>query len=170
MVAPLLAFVDGGLRDFLRGQAIFLSIQAQENWTTEIQRYDFLLTQIPMGNYAKRAAVLLCLVALVWFAVLAAAARMRRVPLPAALWLAGSTTALAFAALWLTPSKWTHHFGALAGVGSAFLALFLALAVPTVRSVLGSGRLSYGVVAAAAGSFVVAIALGWHGPNVWPYA
>ncbi len=170
MVAPLLAFVDGGLRDFLRGQAIFLSIQAQENWTSEIVRYEFLLTPIPMGNYAKRAAVLLCLVALVWFGVLAAAARARRVPLPAALWLSGSTAALSFAALWLTPSKWTHHFGALAGVGSAFLALFLALAVPTVRSVLGRAQLPRGVVAAAAGSFVVAIALGWHGPNLWPYA
>jgi Mycobacterial cell wall arabinan synthesis protein/EmbC C-terminal domain/Arabinosyltransferase concanavalin like domain len=170
MVAPLLAFVDGGLRDFLRGQAIFLSIQPQENWTTEIQRYEFLLTPIAMGNYAKRAAVLLCLVSLVWFAVLAAAARVRRVPLPTALWLAGSTAALAFAALWLTPSKWTHHFGALAGVGSAFLALFLALAVPTARSVLDRQRLSYGVVAAAAASVVVAIALGWHGPNQWPYA
>jgi hypothetical protein len=95
---------------------------------------------------------------------------MRRVPLPTALWLAGSTTALAFAALWLTPSKWTHHFGALAGVGSAFLALFLTLAVPTVRSVLDRQRLSYGVVAAAAASFVVVIALGWRGPNEWPYA
>ena len=63
MIALLTAFVDGGLRDFLRGQAIFLSIQAQESWTTEIQRYTFLLTEIPMGNYAKRAAVLLCLVA-----------------------------------------------------------------------------------------------------------
>ena len=170
MVAPLLAFVDGGLRDFLRGQRIFLSIQAQESWASEIQRYTFLLSQIPMGNYAKRAAVLLCLVSLVWFGVLAAAARMRRVRLPVALWLSGSTTALAFAALWLTPSKWTHHFGALAGVGSAFLALFLALAVPTVRSVLGMWRLPYGLVAAAAGSYVLAIALSWHGPNQWPYA
>ena len=170
MVAPLLAFVDGGLRDFLRGQRIFLAIQAQESWATEIQRYDFLLTQIPMGNYAKRMAVLLCLVSLVWFAVLAAAARMRRVPLPVALWFSASTTALAFAALWFTPSKWTHHFGALAGVGSAFLALFLALAVPTVRSVLEMKRLPFGLVAAAAGSYVLAIALSWHGPNQWPYA
>jgi hypothetical protein len=170
MVAPLMAFVDGGLRDFLRGQMLFLSIQAQENWTSEIQRYTFLLTPIAMGNYAKRAAVLLCLVSLVWFAVLAAAARMRRVALPTPLWLAGSTTALAFAALWLTPSKWTHHFGALAGVGSAFLALFLVLALPTVRSVLGTQRLPFGVVAAAGASYVVTIALGWHGPNLWPYA
>ena len=170
MVAPLLAFVDGGLRDFLRGQRIFLAIQAQESWATEIQRYDFLLTQIPMGNYAKRMAVLLCLVSLVWFAVLAVAARMRQVPLPVALWFSASTTALAFAALWFTPSKWTHHFGALAGVGSAFLALFLALAVPTVRSVLERERLPFGLVAAAAGSYVLAIALSWHGPNQWPYA
>lgn len=170
MVAPLLAFADGGLRDFLRGQQIFLSIQAQESWATEIQRYSFLLSQIPMGNYAKRAAVLLCLVSLAWFAVLAGAARMRRVQLPVALWLSGSTTALAFAALWLTPSKWTHHFGALAGVGSAFLALFLVLAVPTMRSVLGMWRPPFGLVAGVVGSYVLAIALSWHGPNQWPYA
>lgn len=170
MVAPLLAFVDGGLRDFLRGQALFLSIQAQENWTTEWQRYAFLLRPIPMGNYAKRAAILLCLVSLLWFAVLAASARARRVTLPTSLWLAGSATALAFAALWLTPSKWTHHFGALAGVGSAFLALFLALAVPTVRDVLDRHRLPHGLVAAVAASYVVVIALSWHGPNLWPYA
>ena len=28
----------------------------------------------------------------------------------------------------------------------------------------------YGLVAAAAGSYVLAIALSWHGPNQWPYA
>jgi hypothetical protein len=89
MVAPLLAFADGGLRDFLRGQQIFLSIPAQDSWATEIQRYSFLLSQIPMGNYAKRAAVLLCLVSLAWFAVLAAAARLRRIQLPVTLWLSG---------------------------------------------------------------------------------
>jgi hypothetical protein len=170
MVAPLLAFVDGGLRDFFRGQALFLSIQAQDDWADEIRRYGYLLGDSPQGNYAKRAAVLVCIVSLVWFAALAAAARMRRVPLPTALWLAGSTTALAFGALWVTPSKWSHHFGALAGVGSAFLALFLVLAVPTTRSVLDRQRLSAGVVAAAATSFVAVIALGWHGPNNWPYA
>ena len=145
-----------GWRDFLRGQQIFLSIQAQESWATEIQRYSFLLSQIPMGNYAKRAAVLLCLVSLAWFAVLGRAARMRRVQLPVTLWLSGSTTALAFAALWLTPSKWTHHFGALAGVGSAFLALFLVLAVPTVRSVLGMWLPPFGPRP------------GWSGRTCWP--
>ncbi|MDQ4033823.1 MAG: arabinosyltransferase, partial [Actinomycetota bacterium] len=170
MVAPLLAFADGALRDFLRGQALFLSIKGQEGWTNEIQRYGFLLDQIPMGNFAKRAAVLACLVALGWFAVLAVAARVRRVTLPAPLWLAGSTTALALLALWLTPSKWSHHFGALAGVGPAFLGLMLVLGVPLTRQVLRGARLSIGVLVAMAGSFVVAIALAWHGPNDWPYA
>ncbi len=170
MVAALLGFADGTLRDFLRGQAIFLSITGQEGWTSEIQRYFFLLDQVPMGNFAKRAAVLACLVALGWFTVLAVAARARRVALPAPLWLAGSTTALAFAALSLTPSKWTHHFGALAGVGPAFLGLMLVMAVPLTRQVLRGARLPIGVLVAAAGSFVMAIALAWHGPNSWPYA
>ncbi|MDQ4009901.1 MAG: arabinosyltransferase domain-containing protein [Actinomycetota bacterium] len=170
MVAPLLAFADGALRDFLRGQVIFLSIRGQEGVTSELQRYGFLLDQIPMGNFAKRAAVLACLVALGWFAVLTVAARMRRVALPAPLWLAGSSTALAFAALSLTPSKWSHHFGALAGVGPAFLGLMLVMAVPLTRQVLRGARLPIGVLVAAAGSFVVAIGLAWHGPNDWPYA
>jgi arabinosyltransferase C len=42
--------------------------------------------------------------------------------------------------------------------------------VPTTRSVLDRQRLSIGVVAAAATSYVGVIALGWHGPNNWPYA
>lgn len=170
IIAMITAFGDGSLRDFLRGQAIFLSIQAQDGWTNEIQRYSFLLADIPMGNFAKRSAILVCLVALVWFAVLAVAARLRKVEVPVALWFAGSTTALAFAALWLTPSKWSHHFGSLAGVGPAFLALLLVTAVPLTRKVLGDSRPPVGVLAAAAGSFLVAILLAWSGPNKWPYA
>lgn len=170
MIAPVMAFADGALRDFLRGQTLFLSIQAQEGWASEIQRYSFLLSQIPMGNFAKRSAVLACLVALAWFAVLAVAARSQRIVLPTPLWYAASTTALAFASLWLTPSKWSHHFGALAGVGPAFLALFLVMAVPLTRRLLRGAALPVGVLTAAAGSFVVAIALAWYGPNQWPYA
>ncbi len=166
MVAPLLAFAHGGLRD----RWILRSARPQESWTTEIQRYGSLLGQVPTGNYAMRAAVLLCLLSLVWFALLAAAARMRRMQMPVALWLSASTTALAFVALWLTPTKPTQHFGALAGVGTAFLALFLALAVPALRSVVGMWRLPYGVVAAAAASYALVIALSWHGPDQWPDA
>jgi len=170
MTAPLVAFADGALRDFLRGQAIFLSVQGQEGWTSEFLRYQLLLSEIAMGNYAKRATVLVCLVALVWFAVVTTAARLRGVTVPVPLWFAGSTTALAFAALWLTPSKWTHHFGALSGVGSVFLALLLVLSVPIAREILRETRVPIGVVMATAGSFVLALSLAWHGPNSWPYA
>jgi cell wall arabinan synthesis protein/EmbC-like arabinotransferase in arabinogalactan biosynthesis/arabinosyltransferase-like concanavalin domain-containing protein len=170
LIALFTAFADGALRDFLRGQSIFLSIQRQDDWTSEVWRYYFLLTDNPMGNFAKRSAVLVCIVALVWFAVLAVAARMRRVELPTALWFSGATTGLAFAALWLTPSKWSHHFGSLAGVGPLFLALLLTTAVPLTRRVLDGARPPVGVLAAVAGSFLVAIALAWHGPNKWAYA
>jgi hypothetical protein len=61
------AFADGSLNDFLRGQAIFLSIQPQDSWEDEYQRYGFLLSPNPMGSYARRAAVLLGIAALVWF-------------------------------------------------------------------------------------------------------
>jgi hypothetical protein len=170
VIALVTAFADGSLRDFLRGQAMFLAIQQQDGWFSEVQRYWFLLSDIPMGNFAKRSAILVCLVALVWFAVLATAARLRKVALPTGLWLAGSSTALAFAALWLTPSKWSHHFGALAGVGPVFLALMLLCAVPLTRRVLDGARLPVGVVVAAAVSFLVMILLAWRGPNDWAYA
>jgi cell wall arabinan synthesis protein/EmbC-like arabinotransferase in arabinogalactan biosynthesis/arabinosyltransferase-like concanavalin domain-containing protein len=170
VIALVMAFTDGGLRDFLRGQTIFLSIQEQDGWFSEIQRYSFLLSDIPMGNFAKRSAILVCLVALAWFAVLAVACRVRRVAVPTPMWLAGSTTAIAFAALWLTPSKWSHHFGALAGVGPVFLALMLLCAVPLTRRVLDGARVPVGVLAAAAVSFLVMILLAWRGPDDWAYA
>ncbi len=166
--APLLGFADGALRDFRRGQAAFLSVLPQGGWTGEIERYVFLLDRIPMGNFAKRAAVLACLLALVWFTLLAVAARARRVAVPTTLWLAASATALSLLALWATPSKWTHHFGALAGVGPVFLALALVAAVPLVRAV--APRPPTGLLLAVTASFAVVLALAWQGPNTWAYA
>ncbi|SFL87143.1 arabinosyltransferase domain-containing protein [Geodermatophilus ruber] len=167
-LAAAAAFADGTLNDFLRGQEIFLSVQGQDSWEDEHVRYGFLLSAAPMGNYAKRTAVLLALVALVWFLAAAVAARARAVRLPPPLVLAGSSLALAFLLLWITPSKWTHHFGALAGLGPAFLALFL-VAVPWLARSAGAGRLPGAVPVAALGSAVVMCALAFQGPNSWPY-
>ena len=169
-IASIAGFADGSLRDFLGSQEVFLSIQDQESWYTEYVRYGYLLAQNPMGSYAKRAAVLVALVALVWFVVLLAAARARRVVVPQRLVWAGASTGLGFLLLWLTPSKWTHHFGSLAGIGPAFLALFLVLAPPVVFQLTRGRRLPAAVVAAAAGSAVITVALAGHGPNQWPYA
>ena len=168
--ALLLGFADGALRDFLRGQAVTGAVFTPDGWADEAGRYAFLLDPIPMGSFARRAAVLTCLLALAWFAVLAVAARARRVPLPAPLVLTASATALGFVSLGLTPSKWTHHFGTLAGVGAAFLGLLLVTAAPLTRDVLRGARLPPVVPLAAAGSAAVVCALVWHGPNSWPYA
>ena len=169
-VGLLLGFADGALRDVLRGTDAVGAVLDPDGWADEITRYAFLLDPIPMGGFAKRAAVLAALGALAWFALLAVAARARRVPLPAPLALTGTATGLGLALLALTPSKWTHHFGALAGVGSAFLGLLLVTAVPLTRAVLAGGRLPRAVPAALVVSVVAACALSWHGPNSWAYA
>jgi len=165
--AAVAGFADGSLRDFTRAQNIFLDVQPQEHWYTEWLRWSYLLGDSPMGNYAKRAIVLVALVALAWHLLLTAAARAREVPLPPALALTGWTLLLSFGLLSFTPSKWTHHFGALSGCGPAFLALFVLMSVPVARRVLA--RPGTAVALGAAVPLVVAFALAGHGPDEWPY-
>lgn len=167
-VGSAAAFADGTLNDFLRGQQLFLSVQAQTGWYDEYQRYSFLLSPIAMGSYARRTAVLLGLVSLLWFIALAAAARGRGVSVPTPLVLAAWSLGAAFLLLWITPSKWTHHFGALAGVGPAFLALFLA-SLPWLAGQVTRGRAPVGVPVLVVASYVVLGALTFRGPNLWPY-
>jgi arabinosyltransferase C len=167
--AAFLSFTDGSIRDFIHGQELFLRVQEQEGWYSEYLRYQFLFQPDPMGNFAKRAAVVVCLVAVIWFVVLMAAARFRRVAVPSRLALAGWSTVAMFLLLWLTPSKWTHHFGALSGIGSVFLALFLVGFVPLVRQLTRSEKLPGPAVAAGVFSVLLAVALAGHGPNSWPY-
>ncbi|MBA3339791.1 MAG: arabinosyltransferase domain-containing protein [Geodermatophilaceae bacterium] len=170
-LASAATFGDGTLHDFLRGQEIFLSIQAQNTIFDEWQRYSFLLSQIAMGSYAKRAAVLIAIIALVWFAVLLVAARLHRVEVSPRLVYAGFSLGLAFFLFWLTPSKWTHHFGAMAGLGAAFVGLFLVSAPLLVRSLRDSGqRIPGAATLFAAVSTIAVIALAMHGPNDWPYS
>ncbi|MGY2080212.1 arabinosyltransferase domain-containing protein [Modestobacter sp. SYSU DS0657] len=168
-VAAIAAFGDGTYNDFRRGQEIFLSIQAQNSWLDEYQRWQFLFSPIAMGSYAKRAAVLLAVASLLWFAVLAVASR-RRGAVPPQLLLAGKSLGLGFLLLWITPSKWTHHFGALDGLGPAFLALFLTSLPVLVRALPGGLRSRWLVPAAAIGTAAVVFALSLHGPNQWAYS
>lgn len=168
-LAGIAAFGDGTLNDFLRGQQIFLSVQDQNSWFDEYQRYTFLFQPIAMGSYAKRTAVVLGLLCLVWFAVLAAASRRRTVVSPQ-LMLAGQSLALGFLLLWITPSKWTHHFGALDGLGPAFLALFISSLPVLVRALPGGLRSGWTLGVPAIATVVLAFALAMHGPNDWAYS
>ncbi len=168
-IAAVAAFADGTLHDFLRGQEIFLSVQQQNSAYDEIQRYNYLLGEIPMGSYARRAAVLTGLVALLWALVALVVARVQGVRLPVPLVLSAQALGAGFGLLVFTPSKWTHHFGALSGLGPAFLAVFLATVPWLVRTLARDRPLPTVVPVLAVGSVVVTTAMAMHGPNSWPY-
>ncbi len=166
-LAAVLGFADGSWRDFVRSQEIFAPIQTAMTWYLEIARYASLLDPYShFGSYARRAAVLVCLVALVWFVTVQAARPNRHVWLGRSGWVVVASLVL----LLPTPSKPSHHFGALAGIGPVFLALFLVAAPRLVREIAQRRPVPVAVLAVAAGSVVATCALVGHGPNSWPYS
>jgi hypothetical protein len=168
-------FADGTYGDFVRSQQIFAPIQRAQTWYLEFQRYASLLDETSrFGTYAKRTAVLLCLLALVWFLVTAVVARVRDLPVPQRLMLVGWTTVLAFVLLLPTPSKPSHHFGAIAGVGVPFLALILVAGPGLVRASVRTvrardGKVPVPAVLASAAAAIAVIALAGHGRNRWGF-
>jgi hypothetical protein len=170
-VGSLLGFADGAYRDFVRSQAIFAPIQRAQTWYQELARYDALLgTGSHFGSYARRAAVLVCLLALVWFLVLLVAARARDLVVPPRLPLAGWSTLLAFVLLLPTPSKPTHHFGAFAGLGAVFLALLLVVGPRLVAALDRERRVPQSALVATGLSAVLVLALAGHGRVLWPFS
>ncbi|MCD2193318.1 arabinosyltransferase domain-containing protein [Actinomycetospora endophytica] len=169
-VVGLLAFADGSLRDFSRAQQIFLGMQYPETWSTEIVRWDYLLNkQGPQGNYAKRLPVLLTLFAVLGYVMTATLGDRDRI-WPPRLRLAAHTTVLGFLLLWMTPSKWTHHFGSLAGVGAVLLATVVVFSPRIAQMVSARRPLSHPVAVTALVGVCVLIALAGRGINSWPYS
>ncbi|HEY2225754.1 arabinosyltransferase domain-containing protein [Actinomycetospora sp.] len=165
-------FADGTYGDFVRSQQIFAPIQRAQTWYLEFERYASLLNETSrFGAYAKRTAVLLCLLAIVGFLVTAVIARVRGLGVPRRLMHAGWTTILAFALLLPTPSKPSHHFGAIAGVGVPFLALILVAGPGLVRRAAGTskGKVPVPAILAAAVAAVGVVALAGHGRNRWGF-
>ncbi|PRX48225.1 arabinosyltransferase C [Prauserella shujinwangii] len=130
------------------------------SWFEELKRYELLFSPSPDGSATRRFPVLLlilctgtCLVVLL---------RRGRIP-GAALGPSRrliATVALFFLLLALTPTKWTHHFGAFAAVGAAMAAL---TALATSSSVLRSKRNR----AAFVSGLLVVAALATTGPNAY---
>ena len=174
-LGAIAGFADGTYGDFVRSQQIFAPIQRAETWYLEFERYASLLDETSrFGTYAKRTAVLLCLLALVWFLVTAVVARVRDLPVPQRLMLSGWTTLLAFVLLLPTPSKPSHHFGAIAGVGVPFLALILVAGPGLVRGSVRTlaardGKVPVPAVLASAAAAIAVIALAGHGRNRWGF-
>lgn len=172
-------FADGTLFDYREGRKIFTSIEEPLRWTDEYVRYSFLLNPgIPMGAYAKRTTVLVGLLAVLVSLLLVAAARRRGAPttgagaptavLPAEMAALGLTGLLAYLALWITPSKWTHHFGSLSGL-LPLLVVVLVLVGPAAAARLWPRTALAPRLGLVAGVVAVA-ALSFRGPNLWPYS
>lgn len=134
-------------------------------WYHEPDRYRYLLGHDQDGSATKRVPVLLTLALLPVVAVLLARRTEPDGAASSAARLAGVVfTALAL--LWLTPSKWSHHFGALAGLFASFLVVAVALLLRRARAPVAD-RMSRGVAVAGAVLVAAAAGLAFTGPNAW---
>lgn len=128
------------------------------SWFQELARYQLLFESLPDGSVPRRFPVLLVLLCTgTCLVVLLRRGRIPGAALGPSRRLIG-TVALFFLLLALTPTKWTHHFGAFAAVGAAMAAL---TALATSSTVLRSRR---NRAAFLAGLLVVG-ALAATGPN-----
>ncbi|MET0191569.1 MAG: arabinosyltransferase domain-containing protein, partial [Pseudonocardia sediminis] len=131
-------------------------------WYEEIRRYQELFEQSRNGSLMRRFPVLL----LGLCTAVAASVLLRRGRIPgAALGFSRrlvASTVLSFAVLALTPTKWTHHFGAFAALGAGMAAL---AAVATTTGALRSRRNQALFLSAV----LAVTALAFTGPNTWWY-
>lgn len=161
--AVLLMVSDQSLAGMLEATRVRTVIGGGQEWYEEYARYSALLEPGSFqGEIGRRAAVLVALLAAV--GVLWAPGRVRAgiATGPARRLVLGFLVMLAV--MTLSPTKWTQHFGDVAGYGSAVLVL--GFATWSGRAVRPRPRaLVAGLAATAAvGSLVLA------GDNLWPYA
>jgi arabinosyltransferase B len=139
-------------------------------WYHEPDRYRYLLGHDQDGNATKRVPVLLTFALLPVVAALLARRGEPDVAASSAARLAG-VVLTALALLWLMPSKWSHYFGALAGLLASFLVVAVVLVLQRVRAPVAdrvSHRVSVAGVAVAGTALVAAAAgLVFTGPNAW---
>ncbi|MPZ64834.1 MAG: arabinosyltransferase [Pseudonocardiaceae bacterium] len=154
----IVIFSDQTLRAVLEATQLRTAIGPSMSWFEEPNRYQALFSPTADGSLARRFPVLLLLLCLGTCLVVL----LRRGSIPGA-GLGPSrrligTAALSLALIALTPTKWTHHFGAFASLGAALAAL-TALATSTV--VLRSARNRWWFLT----GLLLILALAFTGPN-----
>lgn len=163
--AVLLMVFDQSLAGMLEATRVRALIGGGAPWYQEYLRYSTLLEPSFQGSIGRRAAVLLTLLAaagLLWASL--GTSRMVRAGVaigPARRLVVGLL--LSVAVMTATPTKWTQHFGDLAGYGAAVLALgLIVFAAEPMRD-----RPRHHVAALAGVTVVAALVLA--GQNTWPY-
>ncbi|MFB9730017.1 arabinosyltransferase domain-containing protein [Haloechinothrix salitolerans] len=157
----MVVFADQTLATVAEATRLRTQVGPSLAWFQEFSRYDLLFGGgggAGDDSLTRRFPVLLLL--LCTMTCLVVILRRGRIPgaaLGPSRRLIG-TVALFFVLLALTPTKWTHHFGAFAGVGAAMAAL---TALATSQSVLRSARNRNAFLAA----LLVVAALATTGPN-----
>ncbi|MEY8040227.1 arabinosyltransferase domain-containing protein [Saccharopolyspora cebuensis] len=161
-------FADQSWYGVLRATELHRFYGPDVPWFEEFRRYGYLLgfEEFPeQGGFARRLPVLITLALLACAALLLARGGQQLPGLRSAATVLPAT-ALAVAALALTPSKWTHYFGALAGLGALAATMSVVLIACAARhwsehtSVRVIGGIGAGLTALAAG-------LAYAGTNTW---
>ncbi|HSZ29553.1 MAG TPA: arabinosyltransferase domain-containing protein [Pseudonocardiaceae bacterium] len=158
LLVLVVSFADQTLAGVLEATRIRTAIGPNLSWFQEPIRYQDLFRNMPDGALARRFPVLLLLLCLGTSLVVL----LRRGGIPGA-GLGPSrrligTTGASLALLALTPTKWTHHFGALASIGAALAAL---TALATSSTVLRSARNRWWFLS----GLLVIMAMSSTGPN-----
>ncbi|SDN30451.1 cell wall arabinan synthesis protein [Allokutzneria albata] len=156
--AFIAVFADAKFSDVVEATRVHYHYWISMHWYEEGFRYAKLLGVDHHGNWAKRAAVLLTLAALV---LAAFRLRRRRRRLDGAIVRLAVVLVVGLVALTLSPTKWSHHFLAIAPPAIALLGLS-AVGVPTPR---GARALVPGLVTAALTGATAVVA--FAGPNLW---
>ncbi|WP_449224289.1 arabinosyltransferase domain-containing protein [Amycolatopsis pigmentata] len=159
-IVLIVVFIDQTFATITEATRLRSIVGPNDPWYGELSRYELLFANSADGSMTRRFPVLLLILCTgTCLVVLLRRSRIQGAALGPARRLIG-TTALFFLLLALTPTKWTHHFGAFAAVGSAMAAL---TALATSTTVLRSKR---NRAAFTAGLLVVA-ALAATGPNAY---
>ncbi|MGH3977584.1 MAG: arabinosyltransferase domain-containing protein [Pseudonocardiaceae bacterium] len=167
--ALLLGFGDQTLASVVEATRVRTLIGGGLPWYQEIERYWNLLTPGSVeGPLQRRVPVLLTLLGLAglaWSLGRHRVAGIARGPVTRV----SLTLVLSLAAMIFTPTKWTYHFGALAGVGSAVLVA--ALYAWSRRTLQVQQCPARSLAAAAVGTATLAVTAGvaLAGFNHWHY-
>jgi len=158
LLVLVVCFADQTLAGVLEASRVRTEIGPNLSWFQEPMRYEELFSNLPDGALARRFPVLLLLLCLGTTGVVLL--RRGRIPgagLGPSRRLIG-TAGVSLVLLALTPTKWTHHFGALASIGAALAAL---TALATSSSVLRSARNRWWFLS----GLLVILAMSSTGPN-----